>query len=126
MCFGVSVSQSHDCFFAILILTTSPKYTVFICLNLNDQDNFQSLTLHKGNFDLRAEDTANRFSIIFQQVDAHQSSVSVTWWIVSLMMMRRKRKVMIRTMLMTAIMVIVMMMVILMVVPNVLESPIYV
>ena len=48
-------------------------------LNLNDRDNFPPLTLHKDNFDLRAEDTANRFSIIFKQVDAAAgSNVSIT------------------------------------------------
>ena len=46
-------------------------------LNLNDRDNSPPLTLHKDNFDLRAEDTANRFSIIFQQVDAAKSNVSI-------------------------------------------------
>ena len=61
MCFGVSV----QCL----------KVT---CLNLNERDNSPPLTLQKDNFDLRADDTTNRFSIIFQQVDAAGSNVSIT------------------------------------------------
>ena len=48
-------------------------------MNSNDRDNSPPLTLQKDNCDLRAEDTANRFSIIFQQVDAAAgSNVSIT------------------------------------------------